>query len=284
MIKLVLTDMDMTLLAPDTQASERAINAIHRLVEKGVYFGPASGRDWDSVLESFRGDAECMQTALLSNGKKIFCNGTLINETAVDRNDLVTMAKIVHDLPGVYTSGRGDAGGFVSGSTMESLMGTTWGSKRANELVEPDDIPTFPIITAGLHFEEGSEDIDNNFWADKVRAACPHLDLISPGSRMFDVVPKGWSKASGLRILQIILAINDDEVVCFGDSDNDANILGAITHSVAVANANDRVKGIAKHHIGSCYEDAVGQALEDIAELDEGAFYKWDQAYKKQQA
>lgn len=276
MIKLVLTDMDMTLLSPGRQASERAIAAIHKLVDKGVYFGPASGRDWDSVLESFRGDATCMQTALLSNGKKIYAGGTLVNETAVDRNDLVTMSKMVHDLPGVYTSGRGDAGGFVSGSTMESLMGTTWGSKRADELVEPDDIPTFPIITAGLHFEEGSEDIDNNLWADKVRAACPKLDLISPGSRMFDVVPKGWSKASGLRILQILLAINKDEIVCFGDSDNDANILSAVTHSVAVANANDLVKGIARHHIGSCYDDAVGQALEDIAEYDEGAFYKWD--------
>lgn len=275
MIRLVLTDMDMTLLAPDTQTSPRALAAIHRLVDGGVLFGPASGRDWDSVLESFRGDATCMRTALLSNGKKVYLDGKLVSVTSVVREDLVRMAQMVHDLPGVYTSGRGDEGGFISGSTMESLMGTTWGSKRASELVEPQDIPTFPIVTAGLHFEEGSEDIDNNYWADKIRAVCPNIDLISPGSRMFDVVPKGWSKASGLAILENLTGITKDEVVCFGDSDNDVAILAASGHPVAVANANDRVKEVARYTIGSCYEDAVGQALEDMADLGEGAFEKW---------
>ena len=97
---------------------------------------------------------------------------------------------------------------------------------------------------------------------------------------MFDCVPKGWSKESGLRILQIILAVNEGEVVCFGDSDNDYMILSAVTHSVAVANANDRVRAVARHHIGPCEDDAVGRALEDIADLDEGAFEKWDRAHQ----
>lgn len=284
MIKLVLTDMDQTLLPFQQPASERAIAAIHKLTEQGVFFGPASGRDWDSVLESFRGDAACMQTALLSNGKKIYAYGILANQTAMDRDSIVRMAKMVYDLPGVYVSGRGDAGGFITGTTLENLMRTEWGSRRAAEICEPDDVPTFPIITAGLHFEDGSEDIDNNAWADKVREACPKLDLISPGSRMFDCVPHGWSKASGLRVLQILLGVEKDEVVCFGDSDNDYNILSAVTHSVAVANANERISAIARHHIGACDDDAVGQALEDIAELGEGAFEKWDAAYAASQA
>ncbi|MFC2704495.1 MAG: HAD family hydrolase [Olsenella profusa] len=279
MIKLILTDMDNTLLPFQQPASERAIDAIHQLTEQGVFFGPASGRDWDSVLESFRGDSRCMQTALLSNGKKIYAHGCLINETAVDRDSMVTMAHMVYDLPGVYVSGRGDTGGFISGTTRKNLMGTFWGSKRASELCAPDDIPEFPIITAGLHFEEGSEDVDNVAWGQRVREACPKLDLISPGSRMFDVVPRGWSKASGLRVLQILLAIDANEIVCFGDSDNDAQILRAAGHSVAVANANDKVRGIARHHIGPCDEDAVGHALEDLADLGEDAFEKWDEAY-----
>ena len=280
MLKLILTDMDNTLLPFQKPASERALNAIHDLTEQGVFFGPASGRDWDSVLDSFRGDDVCMQTALLSNGKKIYAYGTLMNETAMDRQNIVDMAKMVYDLPGVYVSGRGDAGGFISGTTLPNLMGTTWGSRRAAEICEPDDIPAWPIITAGLHFEEGSEGVDNVEWGEKVRAACPKIDLISPGSRMFDCVPKGWSKASGLRILQILLAVRSDEVVCFGDSDNDYQILSSVEHSVAVANANDRVKTVARHHIGLCDDDAVGHALEDLARLGDGAFEKWDAEYQ----
>lgn len=275
MIKLVLTDMDNTLLAPGRPATDRALAAIHSLLDQGIFFGPASGRDYASVLESFQGDPDCLQTALLSNGKKIYAYGSLVNETAVDRDSMVHMAKIVHDLPGVYVSGRGDAGGFVCARDMESLMGTTWGGKRANELVDPDDIPTWPIITAGLHFEEGSEDIDNNYWADVVRAECPKLDLLSPGSRMFDVVPHGWSKASGVRVLEILLALRDENVVVFGDSDNDLTMINVVPNSVAVANANDHVKQAARYHIGPCTEDAVAGALEDIATYGDEVFERW---------
>jgi len=115
MIKLILTDMDNTLLPFQRPASERALGAIHELTDQGVFFGPASGRDWDSVLASFRGDESCMQTALLSNGKKIYAYGTLMNQTAMDRQSIMIMARMVYDLPGVYVSGRGDMGGFVSG-------------------------------------------------------------------------------------------------------------------------------------------------------------------------
>lgn len=276
MVKLVLTDMDNTLLAFQHPVSDRALAAIHSLLDQGVRFGPASGRDYDSVLESFRGDEACIQTALFSNGKRIFVDGSLINQTAVDRDSMVTMAKMVYDLPGVYISGRGEGGGFVSGSTLESLLGTEWGGRRASELVDPEDIPTWAIVTAGLHFEDGSEDIDNEAWADKIREACPKLDLLSPGSRMFDVVPHGWSKASGVRVLQILLAIDASEIVAFGDSDNDLEMLKAVGHPVAVANANDAVKSVARHFIGSVEEDAVGAALTDLAELGDAAYDKWD--------
>lgn len=281
MIKLVLTDMDNTLVAYEIPASERAIEGIHKLLDKGVLFGPASGRDYDSVVISFRGDTDCVKTALFSNGKRIFVDGTLMNQTGVDRDSMVTMAKMVYDLPGVYVSGRGEGGGFVTGSTLPSLLGTTWGGRRASELVEPDDIPHWTIVTAGLHFEEGSEMIDNVAWGDKIREACPKLDLLSPGSRMFDVVPHGWSKASAVRVLQILMAIDKDEIVAFGDSDNDLEMLKAVGHPVAVANANENVKAVARHFIGSVDEDAVGQALNDLAELDEGAFEKWDAAARE---
>ena len=80
-VKLVLTDMDNTLVAYEIPASERAIEGIHKLLDKGILFGPASGRDYDSVVISFRGDRDCVKTALFSNGKRIFVDGTLMNQT-----------------------------------------------------------------------------------------------------------------------------------------------------------------------------------------------------------
>jgi hydroxymethylpyrimidine pyrophosphatase-like HAD family hydrolase len=61
------------------------------------------------------------------------------------------------------------------------------------------------------------------------------------------------------------LGIAREEVVVFGDADNDLAILLGVENSVAVDNATSAVKEAAKWHIGPCDDDAVAQALEDIA-------------------
>ncbi len=276
MIKLVLTDMDNTLLNPGSDASDRALAAIHGLLDRGIYFGPSSGRDIESILASFRGDSDCLRTALLSNGKKVYTDGVLMNQTAVDRDSIVRMAKMVHHIPGVYVAGRGEGGEFACAPSREDLSRTQWGRSYVDSYCEPEDLYHQPIITCGIHFDDASLDVDQNEWADRIREACPKLDLVSPGHRMFDVLPHGWSKGSGVRILQILLGIDASEIVAFGDSDNDLGMLSVVGHPVAVANANDAVKSVARHHIGSCTEDSVAKALEDIAKYGEGAFYLWD--------
>ena len=72
------------------------------------------------------------------------------------------------------------------------------------------------------------------------------INFSQSGSTFIEIVDKSVDKACGLKILANHLGISMDEVVCFGDADNDIPMLKAAGMSVAVANANENVKKIAK--------------------------------------
>lgn len=67
MIKLVLTDMDNTLIPFGAErVSPRAMDAIRELRAAGVEFGPATGRDTQELMRFFGGDDSAFQTGILS--------------------------------------------------------------------------------------------------------------------------------------------------------------------------------------------------------------------------
>jgi hydroxymethylpyrimidine pyrophosphatase-like HAD family hydrolase len=94
----------------------------------------------------------------------------------------------------------------------------------------------------------------------------PELDYVFPGATApyIDLLPKGYSKGSAVRILADRLDIAIDEVAIFGDSENDLSMLEGFPNSVAVANASDVVKKAAAYHIGPVTEDSVAQMFEHI--------------------
>ena len=68
-----------------------------------------------------------------------------------------------------------------------------------------------------------------------------------------------------LPMLLDAMGISQDEVVFFGDAENDLALMGALRNSVAVANATPAAAAAARYHIGRCDEDSVAAALEEIA-------------------
>ena len=94
----------------------------------------------------------------------------------------------------------------------------------------------------------------------------PELDIVQTFPGWCDVLPAGVNKATGLQELLDQLGIARDEVVAFGDAENDLAILNAVENSVAVANATPEVKRVARWHVGACADDGVAIAMEQIAQ------------------
>ena len=75
MIKLVLTDLDNTLIPHrpgeafhEAVLSDEGVAAIRALLDEGVHFGPATGRAPSSMAETFRDNSWAYATGAYSNG------------------------------------------------------------------------------------------------------------------------------------------------------------------------------------------------------------------------
>ncbi|MEG0695481.1 MAG: HAD hydrolase family protein, partial [Erysipelotrichaceae bacterium] len=64
------------------------------------------------------------------------------------------------------------------------------------------------------------------------------------------------------------LAIQPDEVLCFGDGENDIDMLNAVTYGIAMDNAMDSVKEIAYDICASNNEDGIAKALKKYKVID----------------
>ena len=72
----------------------------------------------------------------------------------------------------------------------------------------------------------------------------------------------GVSKGEALAFLAAHLGLAPEEVMAFGDANNDLTMLSWAGWSFAMANAMESVKKIAKYQTASNHEAGVGQAVE----------------------
>ena len=82
----------------------------------------------------------------------------------------------------------------------------------------------------------------------------------------FEIVNSKVSKASGIEVLCHKLGITMNEVMAFGDSGNDTDMLAAVGIGVAMGNASKEVKSVAKYDTLSNEEDGIVYFIEKYLE------------------
>lgn len=270
MIKLVLADMDGTLLPFGAQTiSARTRRAIHAALDAGIMFGPASGRDYVNLVEPFDGDRRCFATGIMSNGKKVFSDGKLMLRKTLPHASLVRLEELVRPLAGSSLWLVADADD--TGTSCERIvcsiepgdelaMRAVRESGRAMTLAP--DIPELDVTTAGIYVSIDHAPLKR--LRDRCQAACPELDFPAPAPFYLDVLLRGWSKAEALDPLMDSLGITLDEVAFVGDSENDLTLLEKVPNSYAVANATPEAKAAARFGLPDAAADAVAQLLERL--------------------
>ena len=263
MIKLVLSDMDNTIVPLGAgRVTEHLRAAVHACLDAGVRFAPATGRDPDGLERFFCGDEACYASMLASNSKVIALDGRLVREVFIDTDDVCRICELLEPEPDVFCLFRVGDTDYAYGSS-----DVDYGDLA--DIFGPDvhvtqELPRGNVIALTVAHAISAER------QQEVRAlvegACPGLVCRAPALGVFDVMPCGWDKASGMQVLMDEMGITVDEVCVFGDSENDLPLLNACPNSVAVANAMPEAAAAARYHSGGCADDAVADALFDIAE------------------
>lgn len=90
-----------------------------------------------------------------------------------------------------------------------------------------------------------------------------------PGCKMngwnslaFDIIPQSGGKAAGIRVMLERYGLRREEIMAFGDGDNDIEMLCFAGIGVAMGNAGSEVKRRADYVTSGVDEDGIRQALE----------------------
>lgn len=260
-VRLVLSDIDGTIKPRGGAISTRTIAAFHKALDAGLVIGPATGRDHDWVPRFFGGDAACCATCLATNGLQLYHEGRLVHEERQPKEGLERARAVLAAVPGAgMLCFDGPTPLIVSGS--REVLGRL-SPEYAAVARDLGHVPEGPVVKTNVFF-------DGDYEATRALVALltrevPELDFDVAGAGLSNVMPHGYNKGTAVLELCRLLGVGRDEVVVFGDADNDLTMFSVVENSVAVAGATPAAREAARWHVGRCEDDAVAAAIEALA-------------------
>lgn len=272
MIKLIATDMDGTFL--DGQGSfdrKRFSRVLEKLEEKQIPFVIASGNGMGRLLQLCQGFEDRL-IFVADNGAHVYQNGKTMIRRAIQQEEVEA---ILHFFKGRWADVclmlSNEENIYMQSGAGLPFEGTDLPIEPAqmaafqSRVTYLDDLSAYPIsepiYKVGLWVPEARvESITEGF----NQAFHGQLVAVTSGYGSVDILPQGIHKAWGLEQVLTNLAITPDQVIAFGDSDNDIELLSYVGASYAMENATDKVKAVAKYMAPSHLEAGVLQVLEEL--------------------
>ena len=273
-IKLIATDMDGTLLDPKGQVDlPRLEKIIDQLEERGIRFVIATGNEIHRVKQLL-GHLTERVVLIVANGARIFEGNQLLQAQTWD-DDMVNRA--LEFFKGrecqdqfVVTSMNG---GFVKEGTvftqLENFMTPEMIElfyQRMNFVEELEShlfggVLKMSLVVGEERSDSVLEEINQLFNG--------HVQAVSSGYGCIDILQAGIHKAWGLQELLKRWDIKAEEIMAFGDSENDVEMLQLAGIAYAMENADDKAKAVATDFAPSNSQAGVYQVLEDWLEKGE---------------
>ena len=273
-IKLIATDMDGTLLDPKGQVDlPRLEKLLNQLEERGIRFVIATGNEIHRVKQLL-GHLTERVVLIVANRARIFEGNQLLQAQTWD-DDMVNRA--LEFFKGrecqdqfVVTSMNG---GFVKEGTvftqLENFMTPEMIElfyQRMNFVEELEShlfggVLKMSLVVGEERSDSVLEEINQLFNG--------HVQAVSSGYGCIDILQAGIHKAWGLQELLKRWDIKAEEIMVFGDSENDVEMLQLAGIAYAMENADDKAKAVATNFAPSNSQAGVYQVLEAWLEKGE---------------
>ncbi|MDO5397580.1 MAG: Cof-type HAD-IIB family hydrolase [bacterium] len=257
--KLLVSDMDATLLNSKKMVSSANRAAIEYFISEGGHFTVASGRMVPAVSAYFN-QMTINAPAILHNGAKLYDYDTnkVVCERYIEEERKAAIKRVYDTHPELGLEVYADELVYVYRECFETERFKTRSYKVIYEL--PDRIWerkwTKVLIIGHKNQLDEFEPIYRRDY-DKGYS-------VRSGDHFLDIVATGASKGNGLADLADMLKIDMKNVYAVGDNMNDIDMLQAAGHSFAVANAEQKVKDISDKVIPSCDDDPIAYIIDSI--------------------
>ena len=273
-IKVIATDMDGTLLDPKGQLDlPRLEKILDKLDQRGIRFVIATGNEIHRMRQLLGHLAERV-VLVVANGARIFENDELLQAQTWDD---AMVDKALGHFKGRECQDQfvvtGMNGGFVKEGTvfteLDKFMTPEMIEKlyqRMNFVNEFDSNLFGGVLKMSMVVgEERSDSVlqeINDLFDGHVRA-------VSSGYGCIDILQDGIHKAWGLEELLKRWNLKPEQIMAFGDSENDIEMLELAGISYAMENAEEAVKRVATKVAPANSQAGVYKVLENWLERGE---------------
>ncbi|GAA2295654.1 Cof-type HAD-IIB family hydrolase [Streptomyces kunmingensis] len=265
-IRLVVTDMDGTLLDADGRVPDSLWPLLAELDRRGIVFCPASGRQYATLADQFAAVDDGGMVYIAENGTYVVRGGAEISSDPLDPAVASWLVKAVRQL----TDEGVDAGAVVCGKRSayversdEAFMAEVRKYYHRHRIVEDATAIDDEVLKVAL-FDFGRAEVTT------APALAPLVDshqVVVSSEHWVDVMAPTADKGEAVRRLQRELGITAAQTMVFGDYLNDLQMLDAADWSYAMAEAHPEVRRRARHQAPSNTENGVVRTIRQVLGL-----------------
>ncbi len=274
-IKMIAMDLDGTLLRKDKTIDPVTMSQLMRAQEQGIILTLASGRDKNGcsfVYEQLQMERGNNYLALV-NGQMIysFARKEYELDEVLDNDDAQKILQTIkqYDVEAIFCCGydfydyiskrqkmKKHLARVVHGKPMD--YGLAQGNGERNFITIKDkndftqDINKVVLVHTERYFRRH---------LDEIREKLSDYDLLEVGPQWIEIMPKNVNKASALEHIARENGFSLDEVIAFGDAENDIEMIRRCGYGIAMGNAMEQVKQVAYAVTDTNEQQGIAKAL-----------------------
>lgn len=260
MIKLIVTDMDGTLLDENGHLPPGFTEILDRLMAKNIKLVAASGRPYYTLQTNF-GPIGRHLSFICENGALVVDNNKVIYESAIDKNlvdEVINSAKEIEGNVLVLCTANC---AYIENCSEEYLSEIR---KYYTIVKHVDDLRnvTEDIVKVTICNLNNSLENLNIIFKPKFE---DRLNVVGSGEIWIDISNKGANKGTALKSLMETYNISREETMVLGDYYNDIEMLAQAEYSFVMENAPEDMKQYGKYIAASNVEHGVLRAIIEYA-------------------
>lgn len=279
--KLIVSDLDATLLLSDMTLSDENARAIEEFNKRGILFVASSGRTLYEIPECIRENPN-IRYLTYSNGSAVYdkekgCKIISHEISQKDANKTLDVLSEYDVLWTVHLDGNAYYGKDKSDDAVLKYYRVT--DYYRDIILSGNATDNIENLARGADSVEGffiffHNDKDEDEVARRLNEEVGNITVTSSVAHEFELCSSEAGKGTALAELSEMLGISGENVIAMGDGDNDTSMFPYARLALCVSNASDSVKELADEVACSNEEHLADFVLKKYIEPAEPATTK----------
>lgn len=257
-IKLIVTDLDGTLLNSKHEVSPLFFELFKVIKKHNILFVAASGRPYYSIIEKLNTIKDDI-IIVAENGGIAIKRDKLLLSTSMDKAHLFAIESLINSKDDIHPIFCTQSKAYFSHSSNEYIKTLVEYYPQFSVIKSIKEIREDIIKIALYHSEDSEKHVFPLF-----KEFEPEFKIKVSGKHFVDISDNIANKGHAINLIQNKYNITNDETLIFGDYNNDIEMLKLATFSFAMENSHDNVLKIANYKTKSNDNFGVESILEKL--------------------